>query len=253
MKKTIKNFLMILICILLVAYLILNNYTKQTENISSKVGSKIGGGELSMHEYYALSQYFDTYKNYINTKEYKKAYNMLGITYRNYIPYEEYEKNISRKNIEKLMLEEITPITASTYDLVIDNSGEKSHYSIINDTSIDRVYLYPESFLDYKNVEQKVKEKKIESKLIDYIVYVDKTDLTFDIKNNRSEKINAYEATLYTNLDDVITINESVEINSKESKKVVLSFDTDYAFPEKVVLKCIVGNKNVEFVYEINN
>lgn len=258
MNKLTK-FLLILVCILAIIYFILINFTEETENMSSKVGPKVGGGELNMHEYYALAQYFDTYKNYISNKEYKSAYNMLGITYRQYISFEEYEKNINIEKKESLELEDINIITASTYDLVMNvsndenASGEKVHYSIVYDTSIDRVYLYPDSFLDYKTVEDSKKSNKINCKLIDYIVYIDKTELNFEVKNTKNEMLNITEATLYTNLDDVITINENVPINAKETKKVTLSFETDYAFPEKVVVKGTIGDKNVELIFEINN
>lgn len=257
MKKLTK-FLLIIVCFLVAIYFLLTNFNKQTENMSSKVGYKVGGGELSMHEYYALAQYFDTYKDYMSKGEYKSAYNMLGITYRQYIPFENFERNIDKEKVKSLKLEDINIVTPSTYELVLNindsknASGEKIHYSIVNDTSIDRVYLYPDSFLDYKIIGDSEKTNKIKCELVDYIVYTDKTELNFEIKNSKNEKFNMTEAILYTNLDDVITLNDALVINEKEVMKKVLSFETEYAFPKKIVLKGNVGNKDVEFVFEIN-
>lgn len=249
----ITKFLLIVLCILAFAYFLLNNYTKNIEDMASKVGNKIGGGELTMNEYYSLIQYFDTYKDYVLKKEYKSAYSMLGASYRNYVSYDEYESKISKKEIDKLQVEDVNIITTSTFEIVTDMSGEKEFYSIIIDKQINKPKIYPESFLDYKNVEVTKKQKNVKCILKDYIVNNDKCTLNFEISNNNKDKFSLNEATLYTNLADAVKVEEKVEVNSKELKSFSLSFDTDYAFPNEVVLKGTIGNKDSEFVFKINN
>ena len=249
----ITKFLLIVFCILAFAYFLLSNYTKETEDMASKVGNKIGGAELTMNEYYSLIQYFDAYKDYVLKKEYKSAYSMLGASYRNYVSYDEYESKISKKEIDKLQIEDVSTITTSTFEIVTDISGEKEIYSIIIDKQINKPKIYPESFLDHKDVEISKNQKNVKCILKDYIVNNDKCILNFEISNNNKEKFSLNEATLYTNLADVVTIGENVEVNSKEVKSFSLSFDTDYAFPNKAILKCAIGNKDIELIFEINN
>lgn len=249
----ITKFLLIILCILAFAYFLLSNYNKEMEDMPSKVGAKIGGGELTMNEYYSLIQYFDTYKDYVSKKEYKSAYSMLGASYRNYLSYDEYESKISKKEMDKLQIDDVNIITASTFEIVTDISGEKEIYSIIIDKQINKPKIYPESFLDYKNVEISKKQKNVKCILKDYIVNNDKCILNFEINNNNKNKFILNEATLYTNLADVVKVEEKVEVNSKEVKSFSLSFDTDYAFPNEVVLKGAVGDKDIELVFKINN
>lgn len=250
LMNKIKKFLLVILCILAFAYFILNNYTKELENMSLKVGQKIGGGELSMDEYYSLLQYFQTYQNYISKGEYKIAYNMLGASYRNYISYEEYEKRIVDSNIKDINIEGIDIITATTFDLITDLSGEKEHYSLIVD---EKLKLYPESFLDYKFLEMKEKDKKVQFLLKDYIVEIDKCILNLEIKNNNSKEVNIKEAILYTNLNDIINLKEDIIIDANSTKSISLEFNTDYAFPENIILKYSIGKNDKELEFNINN
>lgn len=253
MNKLTK-LLLIIAAILLFFYLILINFNKELEDMPSKIGSKLGGGELTMSEYYTLSQFLQTYKDYISKKEYKTAYNMLGSSYRNYISYEDYEKNISNKNMNNLQLEDIKIITASTFDLLTDTSGEKAHYSIIIDKETNIPKLYPESFLDYKVVDIKENRKGTTTLLKDYTVNIDKCFLNLQIKNNKNNNLKITKATLYTNLDDIVDYSDEVIVNAKDTKNISLSFDTNYAFPDKLVLNYTLENtdNNFEIVFEIN-
>lgn len=251
--KKITRFCFVLVIILLSAYILLNNYNKKIEDMSLKIGSKVGGGELSMNEYYTLSQDFELYKRYLENKEYKKAYSLLGASYRRYISFEEFEKKINSIDVSKLELENIGIVTPTTFDLILDYSGDEKHYSMIVDEQINRRKLYPDSFLDYKVIGKEKKSKRVKCLLKDYTVNIDKCIMNFNIENTNSEVINVKEAILYTNLEDVISVVNKDTIESKSSKDITFEFQTDYAFPRKIVLKCSKGEKDIELIFEINN
>ena len=69
----ITKFFIYLIIFLGVLCIILSGYVNENEDIKNKIGSKIGGGELTVKEYYTLSQCIETYKNYISKKDYERA------------------------------------------------------------------------------------------------------------------------------------------------------------------------------------
>ena len=247
----ITKFLLIILLILIGAYFLLTGFVKETDNIADKVGARVGGGELSVTEYYSLAQCFETYKNYLSKKDYNTAYIMLGHLYRRYVPYEEYEKNILTKNVSEMQIEDINIITSTTFDLLVDTSGEKEHYSIIIDNKTNKFTLLPESFLDYKAIDIEESKKKLECTLKDYVVYIDKCVLNFEIKNNnKKEEINISKATLFTNMESTLENNEIISIKPGETKSIQIAFETDYEFPTKVVLERIENKKSIEYSYE---
>lgn len=183
MNKFTK-FLIVLSMVLLVLYIILSNYNIKQNDISSKVGAKLGGGELTMREYYTLAQCIETYTKYLNEEDYETAYNMLGTTYRNYVSYEEYASKVQEEDVTDMEIKDIDVISATTFKVVGDVSGDEKYYSIIVDNDLNRFSIYPESFLNYTEINQKVSKKKLDVRLIDAKVTIDKCIMQFEFTNN---------------------------------------------------------------------
>ena len=252
MKKSWK-FMIGTLLVLFIIYVWLKNYSNSIVDMESKVGSRVGGGELTTNDYYTLKTYIELYKEYISEGKYETAYRMLGITYREYMPYEEYIENLEKENINEFIIENINIITDTTYDLILDNSGDKIHYSIIVDDSSSGSVIYPASFLDYKNINKKINKNKVEIVLKDYVVNIDKIILNFSMNNNSNKKINFFNSKLITNGQGKVENEQNIELNAKESKDITIEYSTNYEFPSQVTL---CGNiegkdKSVDYVIDI--
>ena len=250
MKKPWK-FMFGTLVVLFLIYLWLKSYTDSVVDMESKVGSRVGGGELTMSEYYTLKSYMELYRKNISEGKYDTSYRMLGITYREYIPYEKYIENLEKENINEFIIEDINIITDTTYDLILDNSGDKIHYSIIVDDSSNGSVIYPASFLDYKNINKKINKNKVEIVLKDYVV--NKIILNLSMNNNSNKKINFFNSKLITNGQGKIESDQNIELNAKESKDITIEYSTNYEFPSQVTL---YGNiegkdKSVDYVIDI--
>ena len=161
---------------------------------------------------------------------------MLGASYRRYISYEEFIDKLKEKNIDDFIIEDINIITDTTYEIVLGNSGERAYYSMVVDDTSRSSVIYPESFLDHKEINKKVNKKKVEITLKDYIVNIDKCILNFSIKNNSNETVNFSNSKLLTNEQGTIENDEGIVLNSKETKEITIEYDTNYEFPSQVTL-----------------
>lgn len=247
------KFLLVLLLILLVLYVWLSNFNKDYFSMANKVGMRVGGGELTVSDYYTLVQCMETYKGYIAKKEYDTAYNMLGASYRNFLPYDEYEKQILDVDVEKMIVKDINIITQTTFDMIVGESGEETHYSIIIDKNSNTFALYPDSFLEYRKVEIEESQKSLKCTLVDYVVNTDKTVMNLNVKNKSNEEIVITKSVLHNNLDQTITNSNTIKILPDEDKVISIEFATDYSFPEKLVLeRSIAGKESIEYSFEIN-
>lgn len=248
MNKVTK-ILLIIFFILLFAFIILKSYTQDMNDMSLKVGTPVGGGELTMREYYTLVQCIETYNDYLKSGDYQTAYNILGSSYRNYADFETYEKNMQSKNIGKMQVENIDIVTKTTFKIYTSTSGEKENYSIILDNEKDRFSIYPESFLDYAQKNETITKKGLKCKLIDYVVNIDKTYFNFEITNtSKKEIIEISNSILTTNLMDTIENKEIIQIEPGETKKITLEYKTTYAFPTQLVLE----RDNLQYSFKFN-
>lgn len=252
MKKKITKFLLILCLILFVIYLLVSKYSYESTDMSLIVGTKIGGGELTMSDYYTLVKYMDMYKESILHEKYELAYSFIGSSYKKLVTYEEFVTNIP-KNIDKMRVAQIDRVTNSTFKVLIDMSGETYNYSLILEEDSDNFDILPDGFLDYQKVNQKEKRKGLQCVLTDYTVNYDNCVFNFELKNTAKDSIKISSSTLYTNLDDVIKNDNQVEINPGETKMVTLTYQTDYTFPKKIVLSRDINNgeKTLEYTFDL--
>ena len=246
MKKSWK-FMIGTLIVLFIIYVWLKNYSNSIVDMESKVGSRVGGGELTTNDYYTLKTYIELYKEYISEGKYETAYRMLGASYRRYISYEEFVDKVKEKNIDDLIIEDINIITDTTYEILLSNSGERAYYSMVVDDTSRSSVIYPESFLDYKEINKKVNKKKVEVTLKDYIVNADRCILNFSIKNNSNETVNFSNSKLLTNEQGTIENDEGIVLNSKETKEITIEYDTNYEFPSQVTL-CRGTDKEGEYI-----
>lgn len=252
MKNKITKFLLITCLILFILCMLLLKYKTEHSDMSLKVGAKVGGGELTMSDYYTLVQYMNMYKESILNEKYELAYNFIGSSYKNLVSYDEFLETLP-SNINKMQILEIDRITLSTFNVLLDMSGENTNYSIIINNETDKFEILPNSFLDYQEINQKESKKKLQCVLKDYTVNTTNCILNFELKNTSKEDIQIMSSTLYTNLDDVIKDESSIEVKAGESKNISISYETDYAFPEKVVLVRNIknGEKTLEYTFDL--
>lgn len=252
MKNKITKFLIITCLILFALCMLVLKYDTEISNMSLKVGAKVGGGELTMSDYYTLVQYMNMYKESILNEKYELAYSFIGSSYRNKVSYEEFLGNLP-KNIDKMQVTNIDRITTSTFNISLDMSGETTNYSIIIDNKTDKFEIFPDSFLDYQEVNKKEKQKSFQCILKDYTVNTANCVMNFELKNTSKNDIQISSSTLYSNLDDVIKNEEIIEVKAGESKNVSITYKTDYSFPEKVVLVRNIENseKTLEYTFDL--
>lgn len=248
----ITKILLIIVCFLLVVYLILNGYVKDSENMAKLVGNKIGGGELTMSNYYSLSQCAETYFHYLRDKDYETAYKMLNNNYKEYISFEKYKEKVIKNNYENTEITDINPITKTTYNVITDVSGEKENCTIILNNDGVSFLLLPDNFLDYQKINKKVSKKSLECYLTNYVVTTTNNTFKFSITNKSSEDINIASGKLITNLDDNLECAIDINILPKETKEISVSFVTDYAFPKKIILYRNIGNNLTEYAFNID-
>lgn len=248
----ITKFLLITCLILFIICMLVMRYDSEMNDMSAKVGAKIGGGELTMSDYYTLVQYMDMYKESILHEKYELAYSFIGSSYKNKVSYKEFTNNIP-SNIDKMQVAQIDRITNTTFNVSLDMSGEFYNYSIIIDKEANDFEILPDSFLDYQKVDKKKKKKGLQCLLTDYTVNCNNCILNFEIKNTSKESVQISNSTLYTNLRDVIENEEQIEIQPGETKVVSIMYETDYAFPTKVVLERNFqdSEKVIEYTFDL--
>lgn len=252
MKKPWK-FMVATLIILFAVYLLVKKYSFSITDMSTKIGNRVGGGELGISDYYTLKSYIDLYKKYIEENKYENAYGMLSYSYKSYVPYEEYLKNIKKDNVKDYVLKDIDIITDTTYDAILVTSGDERHYSMIIDTNSKDGILYPDSFLKHKEVNEKVNKKKVEVVLNDYVVNIDKCTLNFKIKNNTSDTVKFSSSNLLTDKQDIVQNEDEIALNAKEEKEITIEYETDYAFPKQIALYRTTddADKFIEYIIDI--
>ena len=252
MKKPWK-FMVITLIILFAVYLLVKNYSFSITDMSTKIGNRVGGGELGISDYYTLKSYIDLYKKYLSEGKYESAYSMLGYSYKSYMPYEKYLENIKNDNIKEYVLEGIDIITDTTYDAILSNSGDERHYSMVVDTTSKDSILYPDSFLEYKAVKDKVNKKKVEVILNDYVVNIDSCVLNFKIKNNTNDTVKFSSSNLLTDKQDIVQNEDEIVLNAKEEKEITIEYETDYAFPKQVAFyrNTSKADKFIDYIIDI--
>ena len=248
----ITKFLLIVASILLVVYLFINGYIKESENISKLMGSKVGGGELSTRDYYSLAQCVETYTNYLAKKDYETAYKMLNNNYHTYVSFHDYKERVSKRDNTKTIIEDIEAITPTTFCVTTNTSGEKERISIIVNKDNNNFLLLPYSFLDYKTTNLKVRQKGLQCILKEYVVNTNEIIFHFEFTNNTNSEIKIQNGMLNTNFEDKITQEINLSIAPQETKEYALSFETEYMFPKRVILYRSNGEKsNLEYIFEV--
>jgi len=250
----ITKFLLIVVCVLLFIYFLVNGYAKKSEDMSELVGSKIGGGELSTSDYYSLVQCVETYIDYLKQKDFEMAYQMLNNNYKEYVSYEKYQEKVAQKDYSQTNITDVEIITATTYRVTTTTEGQEEQFSIIIDGDSRRFLLLPESFLDYQKVNTKVFHHQLKCVLKEYVVYTDKSEMMFEVTNNSNKDAHLTMGKCWTTFSDEIEKNVDITIKAKETIPITVSFETDYTFPKKVILyKNNNGKADIEYLFEIED
>lgn len=250
MKKLIK-FLVVVICILLFILFLLKGYQHEKEDIASKIGDKVGESELSMSDYYNLARIIeDAYRQYLVQGDYRTAYSMLHQNYRAYTSYEDFENKMSGRDNSQLKVANIKRVTQTTYHVMTNVSGED--FTIIINQDESKFSLLPEAFLAYDNPNMTSKSNNLQCTLKDYLVNVNQTTFHMELKNTSEDEMHITKGMLYTNLDDAVEKSLDMIIPAKQSKEISISFDTNYAFPSKLILYRENGKKaDIEYTFSI--
>lgn len=136
-KKPLSAFIIIsiILAIAIIALLVYNIITKNNNNeenktvIDTSTGQAISGEQLelySMEESERIKYYFNVYIDYLENKEYEKAYNMLDDKFKNnyFKTLDSYTQYINNK---------YSPIISVTYD----NLNRMGNYYILDITFLD--------------------------------------------------------------------------------------------------------------------
>lgn len=253
MKKIIK-ILLTLICIGIFAYITLSGYVDEKTDVSRRVGNKINGGTMSTTEYAAVSEAYGIYMDYLKSGDYATAYSFLSYEYKQYKTIEEFLNEIKEIKIDNVEVKEIRKMTDKLYSVIIDDGdGEKENMVIFNSDSI-RFFVVPDTFIEHKVVNGKLKKKNVQYEVIDTINYIDKFVVNMKI-TNISKKDSAYISKIELKNDGKKETDGSLigfKLAPLESKEVTVEFETYIEFPNQIKISRTIKENDLVETYFID-
>ena len=245
MKKIIKVLIfLILICIVL--NITLSRYVEEKSDISRRLGNVWTGAQISTYNYAAISKNFELYKNCILKEDYENAYKFLSYEYKKYKSIEEYINAIQDIHINEFEISKIIRRTEKMYSITLTNGNSEviENLMIFNEDNTS-FSIVPETFIEYKEYNKKIKKKKVEYELVSTVNHIDKFVASINITNlSKSEVINISDIELVKNDVKHISGNlNEVEINPNETKNITIEFKTYIAFPEKLEITRYIEKK----------
>lgn len=254
MKKIVKLLIsLILICIVL--NIILLRYIDEKSDISKRIGSKWTGGQLSTYNYLAIRNNFEYYISYLTNEDYETAYKYAPYTYKAYKSYEEFLEDIKNISFEDVQVTDIIRKTQRLYTINFNTKNkEELEFIMIFNEENDAFSVTPGTFLEYKELNQKIKKKNVEYKLIDTTNYLDKYIANIEITNNsKKDTVNILEINLRQNDVKKVKGNISnIEIQPNESQNITVTFETDIYFPNKIEISRHIEKNDKEEKYVFN-
>lgn len=209
LKRLLKN--LVITCIILtIIKFILDNSVFDDMNIKNRMSSTLPASVTIADAMYVKRYSIDKYLTYIDSGEYKKAYNMFTDEYKSYKSYDEYLSSIKNIDFSTFRLQEVKELSDNTFVLPVEyeKNGEiveETYLVLVNKVNEKLMKISPDKFLYSLDEKQKFSKNSIKFVLEELVVQSDKIKLKLTINNN--------------NLLDDITISKiGIGYNEIESK-----------------------------------
>lgn len=245
MKSVITKILLWLLGALIVVYIILTGAVKDELNMASKVGARLGGGELSIRENTIVASCINTYLQNIADQKYENAYGMLGASYRNHTPYEEWLIKAQSLDISNMIVKrsDIEIISKTTFCVPVAIGDDTTNYLVIINNNTNRFAIYPNEFLDYNNDPKQLTEQKITYTIKDYEVYGEKIILKLNVNNKNKKQLSLTNIALDTVAGNRYEYSGDILVDSTSENTYTLEFKNDFSFPTNLAVYAKLDGK----------
>ena len=255
MKKKLPKILIVLILAGIALNIMLTRYIKEESDISSKLGQKWNGGQVSLYNYRAITKNFEYYINYLKNKDYKSAYKLVGHEYKTYKDLENFSQEMAKIEYEDLQIVSVIQRTKNMYSIIYKTkSHEKLENLMVFNEENTSFKITPETFLEYKEYEEAIKKKNVKYELLNTINYIDKYIANIRITNlGKKESVNISNIELVQS--DVKHIKGNItdlKINPEETKTITVEFKTYIDFPNKIEISRYIEKKDKTEVCILN-
>lgn len=252
MKKIIKAMI-ILILVLVLVCVTFSKYASNKMNVAQKIGSKLYGGTISTAEFSKISNVYGKYVEMIKNGEFQEAYNVLSYEYKNYRDYNYFLENVVSKNIDSFKIKEINKMTEYVYAVTLNSDENEIKNLVIYNPNTAKYQIVPDTFLEYKEIKQKIKKSKVTYEIFDTINYTDKFVVNIKILN-QSKKENVKISNIKLAREDARSIKGNktdILISPLEEKYLTVEFETDIDFPIGIEISRVFLNNDSSKTYTI--
>lgn len=253
MKKIIKT-LIIFIIISIFIFITLSMYIAEKMDVSQKIGGKLYGGIISTAEFSKISNVYNKYIEMINNGEFQEAYGVLSYEYKNYRDYEYFLKNVVTQNLNLFRITQINKITEYAYLIKLISEDSEIDNLVIFNPDTAKYQIVPDTFLEHREVNQKIKKSKVTYEIIDTINYADRFIVNIKILNqNKKENVEISNIKLIREgARSIKGDKNNILISPLEEKLLTLEFETDIDFPTGVEISRVFLNNKSSRTYTIN-
>lgn len=244
--KLLKIVLIIYI-VILIFWLLINNYLKDDKTIYEKIGSMYPYSATTKDALNVKLHAILPFRDFLKNNEIESAYDMLTAEYKEYMPYDEFFKLFEDIDLDTFDLKRLDIKADGTYiaTVMYERNGEKeeSQYLLymhknnpnLITMSLDKfIYTFRDLKFNIDNTEVKIDECN---------VFTDNIYLKTTIKNTSSN-----EEITFTNIGlgygEGINKNQDNEFTLKpgESKEIEMLYDTEFFIPNNIKIKRILDD-----------
>ena len=250
--KKISAVLILVLIVLCFVNVTLKDFEKEKLSMANIIGEKVTGKQITLNEYIMLSE--NTIGIYISagrSGDTAKMYSLLTPQYRDLISYEDYTSSVKNIDFSRAYISNIDILAEKLYLAeVVYNAEESQEYLIVIEE--EGFGLVPEKFLEYNNVEEKIKKRNVTYTLMGYEVRLDKCIFDIKIKNENKDEIIISQARMIDNYgrDTAVAVNE--KIGPSEEKIISIPIATELDFPEIFEITRETEKKYMNYSFELN-
>lgn len=253
------KFLFFAYIIVMVIWLVINNYLGDKKSIYQKIGYREPYSVSTKDALIAKESSIVPYANYIKAGDTLSAYNMLTEEYKKATTYEEYLKTLEGIDFETFDMKEIKMKAEGTYVATIvydrENVQEETEYLLfVNEVNPKIITISPNKFI-YSFKDLKFKEDNIELTIQSCNIYIDSISMTGVVRNK-----SMFETMEFKNIGVGYGENSSkienfdFSLKPGESKEIKIEYNTNYFMPNNIILKRLIDESTLRtYTFYVDN
>ena len=255
MKKIIK-ILLILICIGIFILVTLTRYVEKEFDVSSRFGKVLSGGVMSTKEYAMINDAYTIYIDNLKSGDFEKAYTFLSYEYKQYKTLDDFLIENLEKDFSSINVSQIIKRTDRLYSVILTDGEKQFENMILYNPETARCFIIPDTFIEKKILENKIKEKSVEYTIKETVNYLNKYTVDLEISNLSKKDtviIDDVELILEDGKVKKDGIKGSITIMPETTKNIVVEYDTYIEFPIGInVLRKMNNEKIKTYLIEID-